>query len=181
MSIWLKIVIAFLALMVIKIITNAIQYYKCTYYEDMYFKTFMPESKIYIREYIPMIRRLFKSANVEDIILPVHEMVGYGMMQSNQASAVANIDSHREDFVHAATHMFAEAKGTFKMRIFDSLSPLYWVNLVLFLPKNILVYLGLKADTVIIKFLQLIWWIVTPFAIIFRQHIAEYISSLIAK
>ena len=77
------------------------------------------------------------------------------------------------------TRSLSAAKGIFKSRIFEAFSPLYWINCILFLPRNILTYLGLDADGIMSKILQLLYWITTPLIVAFRDSIYEYIATFL--
>ena len=73
----------------------------------------------------------------------------------------------------------AEAKGTFKHRIIENFSPLFWIDCVLFLPRTVLEYMGVDGNGVITKVFQLLYWAAAPLLLVFRDKLSQYILSLI--
>ncbi len=41
----------------------------------------------------------------------------------------------------------------------ETFNPLYWIEAVINLPKQLLNYLGLPSESIVIKIAQLMWWI----------------------
>lgn len=71
-----------------------------------------------------------------------------------------------------------DALAIFLNRILESLNPLYWIETIINLPKTALIYLGLPSESVFIKALQLIWWILAPICIIFRDKLLSFLPQL---
>jgi len=74
---------------------------------------------------------------------------------------------------------FDDAIGIYLSRIKESPNPLYWLDLVICLPKNALCYLGAKPETVIIKILQIVWWIAVFTVTLFKPEIVQLIRAKI--
>ena len=70
-----------------------------------------------------------------------------------------------EDVVGLMLHFFAEAKGFFKTGLLECISPLYWIQTILFLPSRLCEYMGISDSQVFVKILQLAYWILTPILI----------------
>jgi hypothetical protein len=98
---------------------------------------------------------------------------------SFNASVFQNFPSKSADHAMTAMRDFQDAMGIYRRRIFESFNPLYWINLVLFLPKNILGYVGFKTETALIKIFQLIWWLAGIVFAIFKDDIFKYLKSVI--
>ena len=62
-------------------------------------------------------------------------------------------------YLYRTCQMILEAKGIFKERILETFNPIYWIESAIFLPKHTLMYLGIKPDNIILKLLQLAWFI----------------------
>lgn len=173
--------IALAAAFAYKLLTNVCNYYRISYYKELYMQSFSKDSQVNILEYKSAILQLFKAAGVSDSLVSYVEPAGYGMLTTGNASAFQNISSNRSDVVSAIMRSFYEAHGTFQRRIMEAFSPLYWINCILFLPKSLFCYLGIKDDSLLIKVFQLLYWIASPVLLIFREDIYQYLSSLISK
>ena len=58
--------------------------------------------------------------------------------------------------------MFAESKGAYKSKILETFNPLYWIELIIWLPKQFTLFLGLNKELKAVKtiniLLQTIYW-----------------------
>lgn len=87
----------------------------------------------------------------------------------------------REDVMALALGMFSKAKGTFRMNMMECISPLYWVQLVVFLPVKLCGYLGISETKAIPKLLQAVYWLSAPLLLIFRSQLYEFIVQLLQQ
>lgn len=170
-----------IAAFIYRLLTNFCNLRRLAHYEEIYLQYLSKGSEVNILESKTAILQLFTAAGVADSLISYATPTGYGMLATGSASAFQNISSCRQDVVAAIARSFAEARGTFKHRIFETLSPLFWINCVLFLPQRIFNFLGIKDDSLLIKLLQLLYWICTPLLLVFRQDIYQYISTLIGQ
>lgn len=134
---------------------------------------------IELLSYKTSIIKLFEKAGIEDCYLPHVAPMGYGKLASYNASVMNSFPNALEDFAMATCKLFQDAIGVYRTRIFETFSPIYWIDLVIFLPKTLFTYLGLNGESVIIKLFQCIWWIVTPLLLIFRDKFIEYLMQFI--
>lgn len=169
---------AFLLVVLYKFVTNLVQYVKCKRYLRLY-KSYIYSSGVNIAEYIPAIEKMFLRAGVKDYALPELQYAGFGKVFEGRLRVVDNLSVPRKDVANAAFRMFSKARGTYKSRMIESLSPLYWVEFIIFFPKNIIVYLGVKPKSVVVKLAQLSWWVLAPLAVVFRDHLYTYVSMLL--
>lgn len=65
------------------------------------------------------------------------------------------------------------------IKIMENFNPFFWIDIVINLPKNILTYLGVQPDKIIVKLLQLIWWSFVPIALILREKLWTSLSAFI--
>lgn len=119
---------------------------------------------------------LFLSAGIKDAFIPVAERRG-SVITTYTASLFNAYPTNRVDFFSHYITMFDETIGTFKHRIFETFNPFFWINFVLFLPKNIIDYLGLNTNTVFVKILNLIFWICTFLLGLFQSEFKTFILS----
>lgn len=121
---------------------------------------------------------LFKKANLSDAEIASTIPTGYMQLASASVSVFRNMISRDSRIVYSIFNMFPQAIGVYKHRIFNSFNPLSWIEFVVFFPRHIASYLNLKTESVITKLFQLIWWLVTPLAIIFREKLLALFASL---
>ncbi len=124
-----------------------------------------------------------KYAGVSDKYIPVVQELGYGKLASSRVSVFDNILNQREDIAQVALAALQEAKGNYWSKFINSFNPFYWLRFILFIPKKIFSYLGLKEESIIIKIFQLIYWligIICTFALsIFPEEIKHFIFSIL--
>ena len=169
-------VYGFLFIVLYKILDNASMYIQTSRYRKKY-EAYLKQNGRTFHQYVPAVTKLFKAAGIEECHFPIVEPVGYGYVQTANVSHFTNLASKRRDFVAATIECFDQAKAIFRSRIIETFSPLYWVRFIVFLPKNLFNYLGIKADSIIIRIAQVIYWMATPFLLFFRDNIYQYIIS----
>ncbi|WP_207706239.1 hypothetical protein [Clostridium sp. HBUAS56017] len=162
-----------------KLVINIIAFIKVKYFYKRYTLWLFQDRDMSLVTYRRAIITLFKNADIKDAYIPTTSKIGYGRIASFNASIMNSFPSAYEDFAVNITRMFHEAIGVYRSRIFETFSPIYWINSLIFLPKRFLTYLGLNAESVIVKLLQCIWWFIAPIALILRTQIVDYIMHLL--
>ncbi|HTY39620.1 MAG TPA: hypothetical protein VMC43_00810 [Candidatus Paceibacterota bacterium] len=109
---------------------------------------------------------IFKRAGLKDNNLPVIEPGGYGYLNTFSVSFFDNIPMIDKKTPSLVIQFFKESIGVFKSRIFDSVNPIYWLETAVFLPRKIFSYLGVGADSLFVKILQVFWWLASATSII---------------
>lgn len=75
-----------------------------------------------------------------------------------------------------------QSKGFFKANIIENFSPFFWIESFLFMPRKILMYLGIKprkkTGILFERLLTVLWWIITFTVGLFSEEIKTYIISL---
>ena len=89
--------------------------------------------------------------------------MGYGKLASFKASIAENFPSRLADFASVTQETLLQIQGIFKKRCWETFNPLYWLNLLIYLPQNLLQYLGFCGKNIFTKLLQLLWWIIGIF------------------
>ena len=76
-----------------------------------------------------------------------------------------------------------EAKGNYWSKFINSFNPFYWLRIIIFIPKYLFSYLGIKEKSFLIKIFQLIYWLIAvicTFVItIFPEEIKSFIFSIL--
>lgn len=171
-------VICFIIVFVYRLLTNVSALIRLNYYDRKY-TTYLSHPENNFAVYTDPIVRLFKAAGITDRSIPFVQPMGYGQGLAGHATLFMNIANRSNDAMANMLECFAEAKGTFRHRIIENFSPLFWINCVLFLPKTVLEYLGVKGESLITKVFQLLYWMAAPILVFFRDQIYEHVLSLI--
>lgn len=124
-----------------------------------------------------------KNAGVKDKSIPIVQSLGYGQLASAPISIFDNILNQRQDVAQLAMESLLEAKGNYLSRFINSFNPFYWLHIILFIPKNIFMYFGVKESNVFIKIFQFLYWllaVICTFLIaIFPEEIKSFIFSIL--
>ena len=170
--------IGFLLVLLYKVTVNSIRYFECKKFKKEYFEWLKEQNPTF-----PTNRRhiidLFTNAQIQDLRFPTAKPVGYGKIATFNSSVFTNFPSNIENQVHATVRFFDEATGVYRERIFESFNPIYWINLIIFLPKNVLHYLGVKPENVLVKIVQIIWWFLGVLIGVFKDEIIQNLRSII--
>lgn len=180
-----KIMIVFLGAIILHAIYNLINYLRYGYIENLFNGLFVSEAKVKIRSLSlkNVIVNYIKHAGVSDSHIPVSQAIGYGQVANANISVLDNIVCNRQDVFSAAYELLLEAKGNYWIRFINSFNPFYWIRMVLYIPKYLLSYLGLKTDSVVIKIFQLLYWLLgivfTILVSVFPDEVKTFIMSFI--
>jgi hypothetical protein len=158
-----------------KLITNGIKYLKCKSFKFGYYQWLNGENDSF-PTYRSEIISLFKCANIEDLCVPAATPLGFGQLATFKSSAFTNFPSKVYEQAVLTEKLFNDAIGVYRTRTIESFSPVYWINAIVFLPKNLLCYLGLKPENVIIKLLQLSWWLFGLLFGLFKDDVLNLIK-----
>lgn len=143
-----------------KIASNAFYLYRtCQIINNYKSWLFYGDKYVELFERKRIFEKILSKADVSDKYLPVTQPTGYGQLASFQSSIIAQFPSDLEAYAPITLKMLLEAKGIFKERILETFNPIYWIELAIFLPKHVLMYLGIKPDNFIIKLVQLTWFL----------------------
>lgn len=170
-----------------KFLTNVIRYFQVKRYMNRYLKWLHENGKVkfFVAEDKAIVKRLINRASVNDARVGYAEPLGYGQISRGMASVLENYPSNMASMAPLMVRMFEEALGVYKLRCFETFSPLYWIEFVIFLPKNLLVYLGVKSENISVKILQIIWWFVSVLAgtlgILYKDQFKSFIDKFVEQ
>ena len=181
----MKVLFGFIGILLIHALYNLVNYLRYPIIEKYLLSNYSSDAtqrvdgasrKTQIKNYI-------KYAGVKDKHIPVVQPVGYGYVANSMVSLFDNITNNHEDVAKVAINSLLEAKGNYKSRLIDTINPFYWLRIIIFIPKYIFSYLGLKEESIIIKIFQLIYWllaVICTFLIsVFPDEIKTFIFSIL--
>lgn len=126
---------------------------------------------------------LFKRAKVIDSKIPIVKKNG-ALVQTMSVSLFLNFPSQIRDLASATVKAFDFAEGFFLKNIRNCFNPVYWIDLIVFAPKHIFLYLGFDTNKVFIKililFFNFIFWVISALIIpVFQEEIKIMIINLL--
>lgn len=179
-----KLLILFLSTIAYKLLSNFVRLKQLQRYEKE-FIDFLSDKSYRIDEHKLQTIDLFKKAGVKDSQTPISQPVGYGQVANFNASVFQNFPMAQKVIAGPALEMFKNAIGIYKTRMFEAINPLYWIDLIIFLPKNLLAYIGLDSEATAFKlwnvFLTFIWWAICTVVTLFQPEIKDFITKVFTQ
>ena len=169
----------FIGVILIKFLINLTRYIENSKLERIWI-SFYSDKNINAKTYTKQIQKHFKDAGITDSFQPITLPTGFGILANTKISIFDNIFSNVQSVIPLIKTMFLESRGVYRSRMFDSFKISYWIKLIVFLPKNIILYLGLNSDTIFTKLFQVIFWVVDSILIvIYQDEIAIFVKNII--
>lgn len=176
----LKLLYLFAFIWSYKLLINLYYHNKTVVLERAYRK-FWKEKDTHIKDRHIEIRELLERAGVKDGLVTEMQPIGYGHAEYVKSSVYDNMFYNNVDVLSTMERAFRIAKGVYKRRIKESFNPVYWIECVVYLPKNIFEYLGLNSDTKETKIFQLLYWFGSAFFFIYNEQIVKLIQDFLSS
>ncbi len=175
----------FTAILLIKLVVNITKYFQCKNYLNKYLNR-LEHPKWDMAEHKSRIIKLLKEANVSDSCRGDVKPLGFGMVQTTKISVFNEFsNSEEEDLVHRMVSKFYEAIGVYKSRYLETFNPIYWIEFIINFPKKVLEYLGIASESIIIRIIQVIYWIIGPiigfFFALYRLEIQTFVKRFLSE
>ena len=123
---------------------------------------------------------LFKKANLENKYISITVPVIGRQYERAKTSIYDNLFLQNQIISNAIHHNFKQAIGVFKRRIYNSINPMYWIELIIYMPKHTLEFMGVDGKSRS-NILQVIYWflwiIVGVLTINEKWPLIEYIQQ----
>lgn len=149
----------FLLIVAYKLISNLYFLRKTIFYAEKYHLYITTNSNdLYINNNKKFIKELFSKAGQENESF--HQMVpmGFGKGYTATYTLFDNMDLKNEYIINRLNLIFPETETIFNNRILESFNPIYWIELLIYLPRNIFSYIGFDPKSVYIRILQVFYW-----------------------
>ncbi|MDA3813505.1 MAG: hypothetical protein PF570_04550 [Candidatus Cloacimonetes bacterium] len=109
------------------------------------------------------IKRVVLKTGLRDLSNSYMEPMGLGYAQRKDISALDNITYLDLEMMQKLKLIFKRAKGFYKKQALKNINPIFWIEVIIFLPREILKYFSVeenvKLGSAIVKVLQVIYWI----------------------
>jgi hypothetical protein len=111
------------------------------------------------------IKKVVLKTGVSDFIHTTMEPVGYGHIQEKKLSALDNLLYKNIKILQESREMLERAKGYYKVESIKSLNPIFWIEFLVFLPREIINYLTVsdkkEENKLWVNIIQVMYWIIS--------------------
>ena len=125
--------------------------------------------------------RILKKAHVNDSKVPFSNLIGYGQIASGYASVMDNMFVRKQDIFSFMLEMFDAAIGEYSQQVFNSFNPIYWLEVMIYLPKSIFEYIGINGDKRITRITQVVYWITGFIYAVYNDKINQMIQDFLSN
>ena len=105
------------------------------------------------------------NAGLNDQTESFMEPLGLGYAEKRQRGALDNLLLLDTDILASARELMGRARGYYKTQAWLSLSPLFWLEMLIFLPREIIKLAGFKSSSklfqISVKLIQVVYWIIS--------------------
>lgn len=155
------IIITLICILIFNFIYQLYQANRCEKLQEWYERWLLDENfKKDLNEYKMEVRNLVNKAGFKDEGMPFEEPIGGGHIRTMTIVPIDQFPTRVEVIAITILRTLSAAKGVYKKRMLASVNPIKWLEFLFFLPAIILNYLGLKKESVLSKFFNLIWWFI---------------------
>jgi hypothetical protein len=127
-------------------------------------------ASIWLMSNITEIKRLVKRAGLSEPVISFMEAKGYGFVGQESLNVFDNILFLNVNVQNNVSHVLHVAKGHYFNQVKNSINPIYWVEVLFFLPKEMVNASGFVANTklseVLVNIGQIVYWIAVILVII---------------
>lgn len=128
------------------------------------------------------IKRRVKKSGVRNPVHSFMEPKGFGYIGKEQISTLDNILFLNTEIQHSVVYVLKRSRGHFKNETIKSLNPLFWIEILFFLPKAIVSASGIDASSKLadtgLKITQIIYWLVILAIVITNPEILKYLIEI---
>lgn len=107
------------------------------------------------------------------------DAAGYGFVQQKQLNVLENLLFQNRELLYKARDRLQMAEGYFLTNAKQSLNPLFWLEILFFLPKAIFSASGLESSNKVmdisLKVAQVIYWLLIVYAFIFKPELFNFL------
>ncbi|MGG0066100.1 hypothetical protein ABEX95_05120 [Bacillus subtilis] len=174
----------FLCILLLNFVYNYAKFKQCEKFISWYEKWLLdPDFNVNLLEYKSNIISLVERAGFGDVLIPYSEEAGYGRIRTGQVSPMKQFPSRRQDIATGILIQLSSSKGTYRKRMLNSVNPLSWLEILIYLPSFLLNYLGIKKNSVLPKLFNIIWWIlgvvlIPMFISTYTPEISNFIRNI---
>ncbi len=123
------------------------------------------KARNWIQENQIEIKKRVLNTGLNDQMESYMEPLGLGFAQKQQVGALDNLLLLNTDILKSARQLIERAEGYYKTQAFLSLSPLFWIEMIVFLPREMFKLAGFnssaKSFQILEKTIQIFYWVIS--------------------
>lgn len=166
----------FVAVVTIKFLVNSYNYYRSTRYLDKYIR-WVVHPGWELTEQKHQVIKLFKDAGLKDSKFPYVRQLDLNHVATSDASIWDNFPSNMNEIFERTKGYFHEAIGVYRTRALEAFNPFYWIEFIIYFPKQVLNHFDVSSKNIIDIF-QLIYWAIAIVSSIFYMSQTSEINML---
>lgn len=144
-------------------------------------KKISTKAATWIRGRTSEITRVYSLTGREQPIETFMEGIGYSRVQQKKLNILENLLFLNEDVISSGRSCLEVAKGFFWTNAINSVNPLYWLEVIFFLPKAIVSASGVdttnKLADIGLKISQILYWAIIVWAFIFKPELFSFLKE----
>ena len=126
------------------------------------------------------LHKLIAHAGISERVVPRLHHLGYGRAYQVELGVIDQFPSNDPEMVEASTLLIQFALGVYRDRMKNAFNPLWWLDTLIFLPRAVLTYLNISAESIIVRVGQLAWWAGGLLLVAYKTEILHQIRNVIA-
>ncbi|WP_342538558.1 hypothetical protein MKY15_21700 [Sporosarcina sp. FSL K6-1540] len=133
---------------------------RCQFILNKYNAWIADEEDEDITIYKSELEELMKLSGYWGIKIHTLDSAGYGQVRSLSINPFSQFPNSRIDVYTVIKNNLVASGGKFRRKSTYLFNPLNWIELIVFLPKHIMSYLGVEESRLGSKIVVLIWWLI---------------------
>lgn len=126
-------------------------------------------------------RFLLGKAGITESQIPYVRILGPRSYRNDVVDALKSYPTQDRQILKQLIPLIYLGIDTLQYKFRQNFNPMFWVDFVIFLPKHIISYLGLNTDNVFAKLLNIIYWLITPILVIFRDRLWDFLINFFSQ
>jgi len=163
-----KALVGFLALLAFRFAYYQVRLRKITTFGDRYRHYLRDESASpeWLVEHTNSFTRMMRECAAEAGTLTRLQEAGYGYLEPVRIAAEDNLGVRDPEVVTVTNRTILRIQGHYRAERNRTFSPLYWVEFLVFLPREVLRHLGVGSDKLAVRVSDLAWWVLVGWQVV---------------
>ena len=163
-----KAVVAFVVLLAARLLHYQTRLWQITRLRRRYFEYLGDEkaSAVWLVEQTSSFRRMIRECNAGAGLLTRAEEAGYGYIRPVRFAAEENLALRDAEVAHVVDYIMLRIQGHYRAERNRTLSPLYWIEYVAFLPREVARYIGVGSEKPVVRVSDVAWWVLIAWEVV---------------
>lgn len=95
------------------------------------------------------------------------------------ADVLASFPTIHPQLISDEIKILSNLKDYYQDKYSENFSPAFWIRAIIFLPSNVVKYVGLKDNSITGRILNLLYWFLVPFGSVMRSNLISIVHQLL--